>query len=188
MSETDSKTEEKMKSGHVSLSDGKIRLRAPEPEDLDALYSIENDTALWVVSGNAIPFSRYQLNKYIMESAHDFYTDRQIRFMIVGESDSAVLGCIDLTDIDPYNGRAEVGVALLPAYRGHGIASAALKIICNYSRFVLRLHQLFCQVPEDNEECFNLFENNGFSESGRLRDWLVNRNSYSEVILMQKFF
>ncbi|MBR4842144.1 MAG: GNAT family N-acetyltransferase [Bacteroidaceae bacterium] len=188
MSDTDSKTEENKKTGHVSLSDGKIRLRAPEPADLDALYSIENDTALWVVSGNAIPFSRYQLNKYIMESAHDFYTDRQIRFMIVSESDNDVLGCIDLTDIDPYNGRAEVGVALLPTFRGQGIASAALKIICNYSCHVLRLHQLFCQVPSDNKECFNLFENNGFGESGRLRDWLINRDSYSEVILMQKFF
>ena len=188
MSDIDSKTEEKNKSGHVSLSDGNIRLRAPEPEDLDALYSIENDTALWVVSGNAIPFSRYQLNKYIMESAHDFYTDRQIRFMIVRESDSCVLGCIDLTDIDPYNGRAEVGVALLPSFRGQGIASAALKIICNYSCVVLRLHQLFCQVPAYNEECYNLFENNGFRESGRLKDWLINRNLYSDVILMQKFF
>ncbi|MBP5692055.1 MAG: GNAT family N-acetyltransferase [Bacteroidaceae bacterium] len=188
MSDFDSRTEEKRKTGLVSLSDGNIRLRAPEPDDLDALYSIENDTALWVVSGNAIPFSRYQLNKYIMESAHDFYTDRQIRFMIVSESDEKVLGCIDLTDIDPYNGRAEVGVALLPAFRGQGIASAALKIISKYSCFVLRLHQLFCQVPADNVDCFNLFENNGFSESGRLRDWLVNNNSYSEVILMQKFF
>ncbi|KAA6312720.1 Spermidine N(1)-acetyltransferase, partial [termite gut metagenome] len=29
------------------LSDSHIRLRAPEPEDLDAVYEIENDSSLW---------------------------------------------------------------------------------------------------------------------------------------------
>lgn len=173
---------------NVSLSDGLIRLRAPEPEDLDVLYSIENDTALWVVSGNAIPYSRYQLKKYIMESTHDFYTDRQIRFMIVRESDDQVLGCIDLTDIDPFNSRAEVGVALLPAFRGQGVASAALTLISDYSSDVLRLHQLFCQIPSNNGECIRLFGKNGFTESGRFKDWLINKNLYLDVILMQKIF
>ena len=28
------------------LSDGKYRLRAPEPEDLDLLFGMENDTSL----------------------------------------------------------------------------------------------------------------------------------------------
>lgn len=173
---------------YVSLTDGTYRLRAPEPEDLDTLYRIENDTAMWAVSGNAIPFSRYQLKKYIEESAHDFYTDRQIRFMIERESDAAVLGCIDLTDVDPYNGRAEVGVAMLPVFRGQGAASAALKILCGYAVGVLRLHQLFCQVPADNETSIKLFSTNGFVETGRLKDWLIHGEQYTDVITLQKFF
>ena len=40
------------------LTDGKYRLRAPEPEDLDVLFGMENDTSLWMVSGNAVPYSR----------------------------------------------------------------------------------------------------------------------------------
>lgn len=173
---------------YVSLSDGVYRLRAPEPEDLDTLYRIENDTAMWAVSGNAIPFSRYQLKKYIEESAHDFYTDRQIRFMIERESDAAVVGCIDLTDIDPYNARAEVGVAVLPAFRGHGAAGAALNILCGYAVGVLRLHQLFCQVPADNETSIKLFSTSGFVETGRMKDWLIHGEEYTDVILLQKFF
>ena len=30
------------------LSDGKYRLRAPEPEDLDVIFGMENDTSLWM--------------------------------------------------------------------------------------------------------------------------------------------
>ena len=111
------------------LSDGKYMLRAPEPEDLDVLFGMENDTTLWMVSGNAVPYSRYQIKRYIQQSQHDFYTDRQVRFMIVRVSDGVVMGSVDLTDIDPYNGRAEIGIALLSEFRGQGIASASLKIV-----------------------------------------------------------
>ena len=170
------------------LTDGRYRLRAPEPEDLDVLFNMENDTSIWMVSGNAVPYSRYQIKKYIQQSQHDFCTDRQIRFMIERESDSVVLGSVDLTDIDPYNGRAEVGIALLSEYRGQGIASAALKIVLGYAKSVLRLRQLFCLVPADNETSVKLFVSNGFVESGRLAQWLVHEESYSDVLILQKFF
>ncbi len=170
------------------LSDGKYHLRAPEPEDLDVLFNMENDTSLWMVSGNAVPYSRYQIKKYIVQSQHDFYTDRQVRFMIVRDSDGEVLGSVDLTDIDPYNGRAEIGIALLSEYRGQGVASAALKIVAGYAQKVLRLKQLFCHVPSDNKLSIKLFSTNGFTESGRLKDWLVKGESYDDVLIMQKFF
>ena len=170
------------------LSDGTYRLRAPEPEDLDVLFGMENDTSIWSVSGNAVPYSRYQIKKYILQSQHDFYSDRQIRFMIVRESDSAVLGSVDLTDIDPYNGRAEIGIALLSEFRGQGIASAALKIVRGYAKSILRLRQFFCHVPANNETSVNLFISNGFTESGRLRQWLVHDEAYSDVLILQNFF
>ncbi|MBO6079217.1 MAG: GNAT family N-acetyltransferase [Bacteroidaceae bacterium] len=170
------------------LTDGTYRLRAPEPEDLDVLFNMENDSSIWMVSGNAVPYSRYQIKKYIQQSQHDFYTDRQIRFMIEREADNVVMGTVDLTDIDPYNGRAEVGIALLSEYRGQGIASAALKIVLGYAKRVLRLRQLFCLVPADNETSVKLFASNGFGESGRLQQWLVHEESYSDVLILQKFF
>ena len=170
------------------LTDGKYRLRAPEPEDLDVLFNMENDTSLWMASGNAVPYSRYQIKKYIVQSQHDFYTDRQVRFMIVREADSVVMGSVDLTDIDPYNGRAEIGIALQAEYREQGVASAALKIVCRYSQKVLRLRQLFCHVPSYNSQSIKLFASNGFSESGRLKDWLVHDESYCDVLVMQKIF
>lgn len=170
------------------LTDGLYRLRAPEPDDLDVLFGMENDTSIWSVSGNAVPYSRYQIKKYIQQSQHDFYTDRQVRFMIVNEQSNNVLGSIDLTDIDPYNGRAEIGIALLSEYRGKGIASAALKIVSGYAKSVLRLRQLFCHIPADYETSINLFVSNGFTKSGRLKQWLVHDETYSDVLLLQKFF
>ena len=42
-----------------------VRLRAMEPEDLDALYRIENDRDVWDVGENNVPYSRYILHDYI---------------------------------------------------------------------------------------------------------------------------
>ena len=96
------------------------------------------------------------------------------------------MGCIDLTDIDPYNGRAEVGIALLGEFRGRGVAHSALDILCRYSAQMLHLHQLFCHVPADNQESLNLFLNSGFERSGRLRDWLAGKDNYADVVVLQK--
>ncbi len=170
------------------LTNGTILLRAPEPTDLDILYNMENNTALWFVSGNTAPYSRYQLKQYIEQSQHDFYTDRQIRFMIVRIQDNTVLGSVDLTDIDPYNGRAEIGIALLTEYRQQGLASMALKILMQYAAQVLRLHQLYCHIPAGLDQSINLFSSNGFAQSGTLKDWLVKENRYSDVVVLQKFF
>ncbi len=170
------------------LSDGKYRLRAPEPEDLDVIFGMENDTSLWMASGNAVPYSRYQIKKYILMSSHDFYTDRQIRFMIERVSDNVVVGSIDLTDIDPYNGRAEIGIALLSEHRGQGIASAAIRLMSEYAKKVLRLRQLFCHVPADNKPSIKLFTSNGFTKTGRLKDWLVKDEGHVDVLLLQKIF
>ena len=43
-----------------------IRLRAPEPEDLELLYKWENDTSLWLAGNTRAPYSRFQLKQYIL--------------------------------------------------------------------------------------------------------------------------
>ena len=65
------------------LENGNIRLRAVEPEDLDRLYSWENNTRLWDVGNTRNPYSRYILKQYIINSDKDIYENKQLRLMIV---------------------------------------------------------------------------------------------------------
>ena len=49
-----------------------VRLRAMEPEDLDALYRIENDRDVWDVGENNVPYSRLhcqRLGRYLCRQA-----------------------------------------------------------------------------------------------------------------------
>ena len=90
------------------------RLRALEPQDVDVLYSWENDTALWRVSGTMAPFSRHSLMRFIEEQQYDIYASRQQRLIIETDIDNqpVVVGAIDLFDFDPQNLRAGVGVVI----------------------------------------------------------------------------
>ena len=80
------------------FEDTDIRLRALEPEDLDWLYTLENDETLWGVGCSNVPYSRYALKSYIAESRHDIYADGQLRLVAVLKATGAVVGCVDLVD------------------------------------------------------------------------------------------
>lgn len=168
------------------LENDRIRLRAPELGDLEAMLELENDPGIWAVSGNVAPYSRYQLQKYIETSAHDFLTDQQIRFTISSLQGGSVGGFIDLTDIDIMDSRAQVGIGVLKSHRGNGVGYEALTLLCGYARRVLKLHQLYAYVPVNNTASRKLFRKCGFSEEVLLKDWLRIESGFEDVVLVQK--
>lgn len=175
----------------IPLSGENIKLRAMEPSDLDVLYEWENDPANWIVSNTTAPFSKHVLQKYI-ENAHlDIYEARQLRLMIVrlrhSPGEREIIGAIDLFDFDPLNLRAGVGILIAREEdRMKGIATETISILCDYAFQSLHLHQLWCNVSEDNEASLRLFKKSGFTEIGKKADWLRRENSWLNVILLQK--
>lgn len=167
------------------LKDEIVSLRSPEPEDLELMYAMENDTTLWSAGNATLPYSRYTLRAYLEQSNQDLITERQARFVIeTAEGERA--GMIDLADYDPINSRAEVCIGILGSYRGKGIATHALQLLCSYAAGRLHLHQLYAYVPVWNEESIKLFEKSGFTGNATLKDWIRGKEGYSDVILMQK--
>ena len=71
-----------------------------EPEDLDMLYGIENDSEVWDVGDNNVPYSRYILHDYIAHAQADIYVDRQVRMVIVNAEGTAV-GVVDVVNFSP---------------------------------------------------------------------------------------
>ena len=167
------------------LKDDAISLRTPEPEDLELMYAMENDTTLWSVGNTTLPYSRYTLRQYLEQSKQDLYAERQARF-VIGVENGEVAGMIDLADFDPLNSRAEVCIGLLGKYRGKGIAARALNLICDYAFKKLHINQLYAFIPEWNEESLGLFEKNGFKKSALLQQWQRTENGYNNVFLVQK--
>ena len=169
----------------VWLKDEMISLRTPEPEDLELMYVMENDTTLWSIGNATLPYSRYTLREYLEQSRQDLFTERQARFVIELENGEAA-GMIDLADFDPLNSRAEVCIGVLGKHRGKGIATRALNLLCNYAFKKLHINQLYAFIPDWNEESLGLFEKNGFKKSALLQQWLRTENGFGNVFLVQK--
>jgi diamine N-acetyltransferase len=166
-----------------------IVLRAPEPGDIDILYQWENDGEIWKVSNTITPFSKFILEKYI-ENAHlDIYQVKQLRLMIDVRSENKpqrTVGAVDLFDFDPYNLRAGVGILIgNKSDRKKGYATLALEKIIVYSFEILQLHQLFCNITEDNYESLKLFEKCGFKITGTKTDWIKTPGTFVDEHILQ---
>ena len=111
----------------MNIEGNLCRLRALEPEDLDAMYGWENDTDSWRVSGTVAPFSRHVLSRLIDEQQFDIYATRQMR-LVIESLDGTAVGAVDMFEFDPQNLRAGVGIIVAPPYRKQGYALDALQI------------------------------------------------------------
>ena len=167
------------------MNENNLILRALEPSDLDFLYTLENDQALWSVSNTLIPFSKYTLSEYILHAKEDIHTVKQVRF-VLSDQDQTPLGCIDLFDYDPIHRRAGVGVVIAKAAQNKGFAKIALSLIEDYAFNRLQLHQLYAGVQEDNYPSVQLFQSAGYEQTGIKKDWNYHNKTFHNELIFQK--
>lgn len=161
-----------------------ISLRALEPEDIDFLFTAENNESFWEVSSTQIPFSKHILKNYIENAHQDIYEAKQYRFVIC-DIENTPVGMIDLFEFDPQHNRVGVGILILPTYQENGYASEALKLIIDYTFTHLNTHQIFANITSDNGKSIALFEKFKFKKSGTKKDWIFTNNTYKDEFLYQ---
>ncbi len=67
--------------------------------------------------------------------------------------------------------RAGIGILIKDEKdRNKGIGTEALQLLINYCFIHLNLHQLYCNISEDNKASIKLFKKQGFCE-----DWIEKR-------------
>lgn len=170
------------------IKNDKVILRALEPTDADLLYQWENQMDLWVVSNTLTPFSRHQIVTYINQISLDIYQTKQLRLMIdiPGEEKQESIGMIDLFDFDPYHSRGGIGIMIYQPARGKGHAREAVALFTEYAFSHLGLHQVFCDISEDNEASIKLFESLDFQFIGRKKEWLKTPAGFRDELMYQK--
>ena len=170
----------------MKLSGKNITLRALEPGDVELLYKWENDPSVWKLSDTLVPYSRHVLEQYIISSAQDIYSAKQLRLVICKLNDQTPIGAIDIFDFEPNHLRAGMGIIIADAgERRNGYASEAIEILMPYCFDTLHLHQLYCNVAKDNEPSIKLFMKFGFEITGIKKQWLRSTNGFEDEYLMQ---
>jgi len=167
------------------LSNSAIKLRALEPDDLDFLFSIENQTEYWHLSDTLQPFSKHILQQYLDQAHLDIYEAKQLRLVIADQKDNP-LGLIDLYDFNPKHKRAGLGIILHQNYQGKGFGKTAINLMLNYAFDTLDLHQVHVTINSENINSIKLFELLGFQLIGEQKDWNYSNGNYYSQYFYQK--
>lgn len=178
-----------------------MKLTPLEPEDLELLYTIENDSALWSVGSANVPYSRHTLCEYLTNQQSDIYADKQLRLVIrvydtetlpsKGASSkpsqrySKAVGLVDLFNFSPANLRAELGIAILKEEQGRGYGRQAVRMLLDYARRILHINMVYAVVPEDNIACLAMLRAEGFGNEHRLTQWLQRPDGWHDAIVLQ---
>ena len=162
-----------------------ITLRCAEPQDAELIYCWENERDIWRVSGTHAPYSRFQIEQFLL-SNNDLAANKQLRLMIDLTESGITIGCIDIYDYDAINERASVGILIDKAHRRQGYAKAALALCVEYLFSDLLLHQVHCCINETNTESRQLFLSQGFEPCGRRKDWIRTAEGFIDELEYQK--
>jgi diamine N-acetyltransferase len=164
-----------------------LRLRAPEPDDIDVLYRWENDPEQWDNALYSAVVSRHALWEYLQNYNDNIFANGQVRFMIdVVENGKAVtVGTIDLCDFCGRDRRAFIGIFIDTPYRSKGYGHNALSAAINIARQRYNIEQLASIVAADNPTSLHLFTDAGFVQSGLMRNWLSRGKMRVDAVLFQ---
>lgn len=169
----------------ITLKGEHIYLRALEPEDLEFIYAVENDENIWEISNTQTPYSKFLIKQYLENAHKDVFEVKQLR-LVISSYNEVALGLIDLFDFDFKNKRAGIGILVKDeTNRDKGYGREALMLLINYSFTHLGLHQLYCNISEENKASIKLFENQGFKNIGLKKDWNHVNGSFKNEYLYQ---
>ena len=169
----------------TTLKGTNIYLRALEPEDLEFVHEVENDEFIWEISNTQTPFSRFLIKQYLENAHKDIFEVKQLR-LVISNYDDQPLGLIDIFDFDFKNKRAGLGIVIKDEKdRDKGYGREALQLLINYSFTHLGLHQLYCNISEENQASVKLFTKLGFKKIGLKNDWNFVNGEYKNEYLFQ---
>jgi RimJ/RimL family protein N-acetyltransferase len=110
--------------------------------------------------------------------------DRASCFSVVELATGELAGEALLWNIDLHNRTAHIGISLLPAFRGRGLGTDVVRVLCRYGFAIRGLHRLQAETLTDNDAMIQAASQAGFTREGTLRRsaW-VNGDFADEAIL-----
>jgi RimJ/RimL family protein N-acetyltransferase len=89
-----------------------------------------------------------------------------------------------LWGVDLHNRTAHIGISLLPGFRGRGLSTDTVRVLCEYGFSVRGLHRLQIETLADNEAMVRAATRVGFVREGHFRRsaWVLG-DFADEVVL-----
>ncbi|MGQ0805732.1 MAG: GNAT family N-acetyltransferase [Actinomycetota bacterium] len=151
-----------------ALDDGVVRLRPPEPDDVDAVFAYCNDPDAARFTTIPWPYEHRRAVEWIEESTRCWADGVRASFVIVEAATGEVVGSIGLVHIDHDADVAEVGYLVNQEARGRGIATRAVRLVGDWVLGELGFTRLELQTDVRNHASQRVAEKAGFTREGEV--------------------
>jgi RimJ/RimL family protein N-acetyltransferase len=149
------------------LDAGGIRIRRFCDADADAFAAATHDPE--IVAHSGIPASHTPRSARVAFARFD--DEGFVQRAIADPETDALLGTVLLFNVARHERRCEVGFWLVPAARGRGAATSAVRVACEWAAREWGIERFDAHSDIDNPGAHAVLERNGFSREGLLRGW-----------------
>lgn len=169
-----------------SLQDGNLTLRPTTPSDAADMFSyISGD--LEISTFTTVP-ADYTMNmaKEAVERWTSGYVEKTVMQNAICINDGPIIGQISLQSIDLRDHHAEIGYLLNADFRGQGIMTRAVSLLCDYA-FGIGFRRLGAFAMPRNFGSVKTLEKNGFTREAVLRNYITELDgTQTDAILFSK--
>ncbi len=111
-------------------------------------------------------------------------TDTVAPFSVVELASDELAGDAALWGIDVHNRRAHLGLALRPAFRGRGLGSDVVRVLCRYGFEVRGIHRIQIETLTDNAAMMQAALQAGFVREGVRRHATWVSGSFADEVIL----
>jgi len=151
------------------LQTPRLTLRPLDRGDVDGMHALMSDAevmAYWDVA----TIEDFELTRQIIEShLAAMRRGESLSWALLRPPELAFVGCCDLSGIDHWHHRAEIGFIIGKRYWGGGLTLEAMQAVIDHAAQALRLKRLSARAHVGNVRSIRLLEKLGFEQEGVLR-------------------
>ncbi|MET8247524.1 GNAT family protein [Streptomyces sp. NPDC005202] len=111
-------------------------------------------------------------------------SDKAAPFSVVELDSQALAGAAVLWGIDTHNRTAHLRVSLLPAFRGRGLGSDVVRVLCEYGFAVRGMQRLQVDTLADNASMIAAAKHAGFTIEGTLRRSAWVYGAFADLVVL----
>jgi [ribosomal protein S5]-alanine N-acetyltransferase len=172
----------------ASITGEEVTLRTPQMTDhgeWSALREASRDFLKpWEPTWPADDLTRGAFRRRVRRYAEDLRTDQGYAFLIVRNTDGALVGGLTLANIRRGVAQAaSVGYWMGLPFVRQGYMSAAVRTVIPFAFATLRLHRLEAACIPTNAGSIRLLEKNGFTREGYAREYLCINGLWQDHLL-----
>lgn len=148
---------------------GSVVLREFIDEDESLAIELGEDPYIPLIGSLPAHATSHEALKWIRRQRGLYTEGRGLSFAIADVQTGTAVGAIGLWLENLPAGRAMVGYAVSPVYRGHGAASSALKALTTFAWTIPNLHRIELYIEPWNTSSVHVAEAAGCQLEGLLR-------------------